>query len=77
MINAYWEALEFELPPLGEANEAWRRCVDTFLAPPEDVCRLPDAPVVPSPTYPVQPRSLVILFATAGADVNRSAPTSG
>jgi len=47
IINAYWESLEFELPPLSEAYEPWRRCIDTFLAPPEDVCPLDDGPIVP------------------------------
>jgi isoamylase len=77
MINAYWEALEFELPPPGDAHEPWRRCIDTFLAPPEDVCRQHDAPVVQSPTYRVQPRSLAILFATERANADRRSPTSG
>jgi len=68
IINAYWEPLEFELPPLTEAYEPWRRCIDTFLAPPEDVCPLDDGPVVPLPKYRVQPRSLVILFAKMRTD---------
>jgi glycogen operon protein len=68
IINAYWESLEFELPPLSEAYEPWRRCIDTFLAPPEDVCPLDDGPIVPLPTYRAQPRSLVILFAKTRTD---------
>jgi isoamylase len=68
MINAYWESLEFELPPLNEAYHPWRRCIDTYLAPPEDVCPLKDGPIVPPATYRVQPRSLVILFAQARTD---------
>ena len=68
IINAYWESLEFELPPLSEAYEPWRRCIDTFLAPPEDVCPLDDGPIVPMPTYRAQPRSLVILFAKTRTD---------
>jgi isoamylase len=67
-INAYWEPLEFELPPLSVAYEPWRRCIDTFLAPPEDVCPLKDSPIVPPATYHVQPRSLVVLFAQARVD---------
>jgi isoamylase len=68
VINAYWEPLEFELPPLSEAYEPWRRCIDTFLAPPEDVCPLKDGPIVPPATYRVQARALVVLFAQARAD---------
>ncbi len=62
MVNAYWEKLDFEIPPLGVAHEPWRRCVDTYLASPHDVCGWEDAPAVRSRTYRVQPRSLVILM---------------
>jgi isoamylase len=65
IINAYWEALEFELPALTDTHQPWRRCIDTFLASPDDICCLSDAPIVQTSTYPVQPRSLVILFAVA------------
>jgi glycogen operon protein len=75
MINAYWEALAFELPALGDAYDPWQRFVDTFLAAPNDICRPRDAPVVHSPTYQVESRSVVILFATAG-EGSRS-PISG
>lgn len=67
MINAYSESLAFELPALGDAYDPWHRFVDTFLAAPNDICRPRDAPVVQSPTYQVQSRSVVILFAAAGA----------
>src|SRR4029077_281746 len=43
IINAYWEALEFEVPAL-EAGESWRRGVDTYLDPPDDICAWADAP---------------------------------
>jgi len=39
MINAYWEALQFEIPEL-EVRESWRRCIDTYRDPPEDFLRL-------------------------------------
>jgi glycogen operon protein len=65
MVNAYWEALDFEIPLLGDGYEPWRRWLDTFLAAPNDICRLEDAPAVLSTTYPVQPRSLVILVGDA------------
>jgi isoamylase len=77
MINAYWESLEFELPPLSEAYQPWRRCIDTSLAPPEDVCPLEDGPIVPFVTYRVQPRSLVILFAKTRVDAMQSTPAGG
>lgn len=39
MLNAYWEPLTFELPPIStESRQCWRRCVDTALASPDDIC---------------------------------------
>ncbi len=63
IINAYWEALEFEVPALVEPQESWRRCVDTHLDPPDDICGWADAQSVQGPTLRVQPRSVVILLA--------------
>ena len=65
IINAYWEPLEFEIPAL-EGQESWRRCVDTYLNPPDDICRWADAQSVQGSTCRVQPRSVVILLARAG-----------
>jgi isoamylase len=67
IINAYWEALQFEIPAL-EAQEPWRRCIDTYRDPPEDFCAWADAQPVPGSTYLVQPRSVVILLAHAGLE---------
>ena len=66
IINAYWEPLEFELPPLDPTQGSWRRCIDTFLDPPDDICGWTDAQRLQGPTYTVQPRSLVILLANPG-----------
>jgi isoamylase len=63
ILNAYWEALEFELPALGEAQESWRRCVDTSLNPPDDICRWAVAQRLQGPTCLVQARSVVLLGA--------------
>jgi Glucosamine-6-phosphate isomerases/6-phosphogluconolactonase len=76
-VCAYWEFLEFELPVLSEAYEPWWRCIDTFLAPPEDACPLEDSPIVRSKTYRVQPRSLVILFAKTRPDGVQSTTARG
>jgi isoamylase len=67
MINAYWEPLEFEVPPLKE-GESWRRRVDTYLDSPDDIYAWADAPRLPGSTYRVQPRSVVILLAKAGVE---------
>jgi len=63
IINAYWEPLEFELPLLGDARGSWRRCIDTYLASPDDICDLASAPPSEGRTYRAQPRSVVLLVA--------------
>jgi glycogen operon protein len=61
MINAYWEALTFAIPPLDEKYLPWRRCVDTFRLAPEDIRGWLDAETVRSGMFVVQPRSIVVL----------------
>jgi len=62
MLNAFWEALEFELPPVpSEFTGPWRRWVDTDREPPEDICEWRCGWPVTAASYHVQPRSLVIL----------------
>ena len=60
IINAYWEALDFELPP---NHSEWRRCIDTYLDPPNDFCAWPEAAAVSGSSYRAEPRSVVILVA--------------
>jgi glycogen operon protein len=63
MLNAYWEALEFELPRAGEsASSGWHRWIDTSLDSPDDICDEERAPAVTGTNYRVQPRSVVALF---------------
>ena len=61
MVNAYWEPLDFEIPRSSDDYGAWQRTVDTFLEAPDDICGWTDAPIVHGLTYPVQPRSVVLL----------------
>lgn len=62
MLNAYWEPLTFELPPVpAESESRWRRCVDTALQSPDDFRTWESAPVVEQTSYVVHPRSTVIL----------------
>jgi glycogen operon protein len=62
MLNAYWEPLAFELPPVpSEHQQPWRRCIDTALASPHDIHLWAEAPSVVQATYVVQPRSTVVL----------------
>ncbi|MBV8406364.1 MAG: glycogen debranching protein GlgX [Alphaproteobacteria bacterium] len=62
MFNAYWEPLTFELPPIPEGHQRWRRCLDTALESPHDLCAWEIAPEVATPTYTVQLRSMVLLI---------------
>jgi isoamylase len=65
IINAYWEPLEFEIPVFSETQGSWRRCVDTYLDPPNDICRWADAPRLQGSTCLAQPRSVVLLVTRA------------
>jgi isoamylase len=62
MLNAYWEPLTFQLPPLSaDGRQRWRRCIDTALASPDDIHLWQQAPVAQEAMYVVQPRSVVVL----------------
>jgi hypothetical protein len=63
ILNAYWEALPFDLPP---AAGAWRRWIDTSLPSPRDIEQWTEAPPVPDHSCRVGPRSVVVLYALAG-----------
>jgi len=63
MINAYWKALAFEIPPLGGSGRVWQRVIDTSLASPDDFSEPGQAPSVEGSSYLVQPRSVVMLAA--------------
>lgn len=65
LLNAYWEALKFELPELTEGRQ-WRRWIDTALEAPDDICPWQEAPPVSGTTYRVESRSVAILCSTPG-----------
>jgi glycogen operon protein len=62
ILNAYWEPLAFELPPL-QQDVRWHRVVDTARLTPDDFCDPPLALHNGDKTYLVQPRTAVILQA--------------
>ena len=62
MINAFWEALTFAIPPLDENHVSWRCCLDTFRDSPRDICAWTEAQAVQGETFTVQPRSIVVLI---------------
>jgi glycogen operon protein len=63
IVNAFWEPLEFEVPLLGKVPDAWRRCIDTFLDSPNDICGWEAAPPLKQSSYRVQPRSVAAFIA--------------
>jgi isoamylase len=73
VLNAYWEPLEFEVPP---AAAPWRRWIDTSLPSPQDIVEWEKAPSVPGRAYRAGPRSVVVLYAVAGQD-NRNPAVAG
>lgn len=62
ILNAYWEPLKFEIPPVGR-EEAWHRIVDTSLNSPDDFYPLENAPIFSKKLYTVEARSAVVLMA--------------
>jgi isoamylase len=63
MSNAYWEALDFELPPVpATAASGWQRWIDTALDSPEDIMDAAAAPLVAGTQYRVMPRSFAALL---------------
>ncbi|HSE35778.1 MAG TPA: glycogen debranching protein GlgX [Blastocatellia bacterium] len=63
ILNAYWEPLNFELPPVANGErEPWRRWIDTSLASPHDIVEWQRAPSVPGLSYRVGARSVAVLF---------------
>ena len=68
MVNAYWEALTFQLPPAPAAASAdWQLWIDTNRPSPADIHRWDAAPVVGATAYRVAPRSIVALVANERA----------
>jgi isoamylase len=64
IMNAFWEPLEFELPPAGEGGGgAWHRWIDTGLDSPNDIVDWPAAPPVQGLAYRVESRSVAVLYA--------------
>jgi isoamylase len=73
ILNAYWEPLDFQLPPLGDGGpETWCRWIDTALESPQDIVPWQSAPSLSSPSYRVGARSVVVLFGQIGHEEERS-----
>jgi glycogen operon protein len=67
LFNAYWEPLEFELPPEGWSRAGgWRRWIDTAQESPNDIVAWQTAPTVSERAYRAEARSVVVFFADLG-----------
>ncbi len=62
IANAYWESLDFHLPPADGGGTPWRLWIDTALPSPLDIRAWGSAPAVTTSSYRVQARSVVVLF---------------
>ena len=63
IANAYWEALNFELPQIGRPGTPWRRWINTGLDSPQDIVHWEAAPPTPSSFVRAEPGSVIVLFA--------------
>jgi len=71
ILNAYWQPLDFELPPIDEEyGPCWRRWIDTSLDSPHDIAEGQTAPVVAGSSYRAEAHSVVVLFAVAGSQAS-------
>jgi len=61
ILNAYWEALDFKLPPTN--GQPWCRWLDTALTSPDDIVPWREAVPVESAVYHAEARSVVALVA--------------
>ncbi len=64
LLNAYWEPLDFALPPASPGSaRPWRRWIDTALPAPDDIVDWEETPAVEGASYRAAPRSTVVLLA--------------
>jgi isoamylase len=77
IANAYWNPLDFELPPVNNGClDPWRRWIDTSIESPHDIVSWQVAPSIPGYTYRVGPRSVVVLHAAINLADHDSQPRS-
>jgi glycogen operon protein len=70
ILNAYDEALEFELPPAGKDGKGqWRQWIDTAQESPNDIVDWREAPPVTGESYRAGAHSVAALFHSQETDV--------
>ncbi|HEY2120317.1 MAG TPA: hypothetical protein VGH37_14100 [Candidatus Acidoferrum sp.] len=62
LMNAYWEPVEFALPPALPQSAGWHRFIDTAMPGPFDVNEPSRAPRIATGAYTMRPRSVVVLI---------------
>jgi glycogen operon protein len=76
ILNAYSEALEFELPPAGKnGQEQWHRWLDTALESPDDIVDWREAASVTGSAYRAGAHSVAALFCFQKPDTPRAKDT--
>jgi len=68
ILNAYWETLEFELPPALNGQKNWQRWIDTNLTSSEDIAEWSLSPAIEGSFYTAAPRSVVVLYSRSMSD---------
>jgi isoamylase len=63
ILNAYWEALRFELPERIGSESNWRCWIDTSFDSPRDIVEWEDAAPVATGPYLAGPRAVIVLLA--------------
>ena len=66
ILNAYEQPLDFDLPPLADARDSWRRWIDTALNSPNDIVDWQSVEPLSTRTYHAEARSVVVLIAGLG-----------
>lgn len=66
MFNAWWQPLEFQLPPSLDGR-SWVRLIDTSLPAPTDILSPGRAPAVESSRYDLAPRTIAVLSSESAA----------
>jgi isoamylase len=72
ILNAYWERLDFELPPVNTTGQPWCRWIDTSLEPPDEIVEWRTAQPISGTSYLASPRSVVVLISQV--DPRRAKP---
>jgi glycogen operon protein len=76
ILNAYSEALEFELPTGKDGQCQWRRWLDTAQESPNDIVDWREAPTVTGATYRAGAHSVAALFCSREPDALRNTTTN-